>query len=79
MYDGPMETGEYIWVNVWCMLDWIIGLCHQSAEIYFLGRQFTHLAVQLVSAQNETLLWLVGMNYENSNPLQGLTSGGTIW
>ena len=21
MYDGPMETVEYIWVNIWCMLD----------------------------------------------------------
>ena len=25
---GPMETFEYIWVNVWYMLDWIIGFCH---------------------------------------------------
>ena len=28
MYDGPMETVEYIWVNSRCMLDWIIGFCH---------------------------------------------------
>ena len=27
MYDGPMETVEYIWVNI-CMLDWIVGFCH---------------------------------------------------
>ena len=23
--DGPMETVEYMWVNIWCILDWIIG------------------------------------------------------
>ena len=28
MYDSPMETVGYIWMNVWCMLDWIIRLCH---------------------------------------------------
>ena len=21
MYDGSMETVEYIWANIWCMLD----------------------------------------------------------
>ena len=20
---GPIDTDEYIWVNIWCMLDWI--------------------------------------------------------
>ena len=25
MNDGAMETVEYIWVDMWCMLDWIIG------------------------------------------------------
>ena len=28
MYDGSIETVEYIWVNIWCMLHWIIGFCH---------------------------------------------------
>ena len=23
MYDAPVETVEYIWVNTMCMLDWI--------------------------------------------------------
>ena len=23
MCDGPIETVECIWVNIWCMLDWI--------------------------------------------------------
>ena len=33
MYDGSMETAEYIWVNIWCMLNWIR---HKTAEIHFL-------------------------------------------
>ena len=28
MNDGAMETVECIWVDIWCMLDWVIGLCH---------------------------------------------------
>ena len=46
-----------IGVNIRCMLDWIIGFGHKTAEIHFFG-----MSVQLVSAQNETLLWLVGTN-----------------
>ena len=57
MYNGPMETVECMWVNIWCMLDWIIGFGHKTAEIHFLG-----MSVQLVSAQNQTLWWLAGMN-----------------
>ena len=33
MYDSPVETVKYMCVNIWCMLDWIVGL----AEIQFLG------------------------------------------
>ena len=40
------------------MLDWIIGFGHKTTVIYFFG-----ISDQLVSAQNETLLWLAGMNY----------------
>ena len=29
MYGDLMETFEYLWVNIWCMLDWIIGFCHK--------------------------------------------------
>ena len=32
MYDDPMETIEYMWVNIWCMQDWIVGFCHKTAE-----------------------------------------------
>ena len=46
-----------MWVNIQCMLDWIIGFGHKTAEIHFFG-----MSAQLVSAQNETLLWLAGMN-----------------
>ena len=48
---------EYMGVNIRCMLDWIIGFGHKTAEIHFFG-----MSAQLVSAQNETLLWLAGMN-----------------
>ena len=33
MYEGPMETFEYIWVNIWCILDKIIGFCHRVDPI----------------------------------------------
>ena len=32
MYDGPMETVEYSWVNGACL----IGFCHKTAEIHSL-------------------------------------------
>ena len=35
--DGPMESVEYMWVNIWCMLNWIIGLCHKATKIHFFG------------------------------------------
>ena len=25
MFDGPTETVKYIWVNILCMLDWILS------------------------------------------------------
>ena len=25
MCDGPIETVKYIWVNIWCMPDWIFS------------------------------------------------------
>ena len=48
---------EYMWLNIPCMLDWIIRFGHNTEEMHFFG-----MSAQLVSAQNETLLWLVGMN-----------------
>ena len=64
-----------MWVNIRCMLAWIIGFGHKTVEIHFFGT-----SAQLVTAQNETLLWLAGMNkVKNSNPLLGLTFDGTTW
>ena len=37
MNDGAMETVEYMWVDFWCMLDWIIVLCHETAEMHLPG------------------------------------------
>ena len=34
---GAMETVKYIRVDIWCMLDWIIGLCHKTEDIHFPG------------------------------------------
>ena len=39
MYDGPIKTVEYMLVNIWCMLDWIVGFCYKTAETHFLGVQ----------------------------------------
>ena len=47
--DCPMETVEYKWVNIWCKLDRIIGLCHKTAEIHFLGIKVAQLLVCLLS------------------------------
>ena len=37
MNDGAMETVECMWVDIWCLLDWIIGLCHKTAKMHFPG------------------------------------------
>ena len=37
MNDGAMGTVEYIGVDIWCMLDGIIGLCHKIAEMHIPG------------------------------------------
>ena len=37
MNDDAMETVECMWVDIWFMLDWIIGLCHKTAEMHFPG------------------------------------------
>ena len=54
-YDGPMETIEYIWLNICSMLNWISSQnCINTLPL--------HKVDQLVmSTKNETLLWLVGI------------------
>ena len=55
MYDGPMETVEHIWANIWSMLDWILSQNRRNTLSL-------HTVDQLVkSAKNETLLWLAGI------------------
>ena len=29
MYDGHMETVEYMWVNIWFTLDLVVGICQK--------------------------------------------------
>ena len=41
MNEYPVETVEYMWVDIWCMLDWIIGLCHKTAEMHFPDMSFS--------------------------------------
>ena len=66
-----METAaEYMWVDIWCMLDWIIGLSQKTAEMYFPGMghstsEYTKWDAAVVADQDEVC--------ENPNPLQGLT------
>ena len=50
------------------MLDWITGFGHKTAEINFFG-----MSAQLVSAQNETLLWLAGQTKRKFEPTARLS------
>ena len=54
MNDGAMETVECIWVDIWCRLDWVIGLCHKTTEMHF---------PDMGCSKSETLLWLTEMEY----------------
>ena len=53
--DRPVETVEYIWVNIWCMLDWIIGLCHKAAELHCLGISCSNFSLFTFHLKNSTL------------------------
>ena len=75
MDDGAMETVEYMWVDVWCMLNWIIGLSHKTAEIHFSG---------MSCSTSEYTKWGAAVAdgdevCENLNPLQGLSLEGPAW
>ena len=65
--DGPMETVEYMWVNIWCMLDWIIGFCHKTAEIHFLGISCSTFSLFTFSLENSTLSAHVKPSLENNS------------
>ena len=34
MNDGAMETVECLWVDIWCMLDWVIGLSQDGRNAF---------------------------------------------
>ena len=35
MNNDTMETAVgYMWVDIWCMLDWIIGLFQKRADVF---------------------------------------------
>ena len=53
--DGPTETVEYMWLNICCMLDWIIGFCHKTAEIHFLGISCSTFSLFTFHLENSTL------------------------
>ena len=61
MNNDAMETAvEYMQVDIWCVLYWIIELCHNTAaEIHISLAGNT----QLVSKQNEMLL-LVAVDWD---------------
>ena len=37
MNNGAMETMECMWVDIWCMLDWIQDYVNKTAEMHFPG------------------------------------------
>ena len=59
MYDGHMETVENLWAN-WCTLDWTVGFCHKTGEIYFLG---IHCSAS--ECAKRYIVVAGGMNYVN--------------
>ena len=75
--DGPMETVEYMLVNIWCMLDWIIGFCYKIAEIYFLGISWSTFSLFTFPLENSTLSSYVKRSLE-SNSSNLLISNGVV-
>ena len=74
--DGAMETVEYMCVDIWCMLGWIIGLCHKTAEIHF-----PCMCCSTSECINRDTVVADGDEVcENWNPLPDLTlEGPTSW
>ena len=73
MNNDVLETSlEYMWIDIWYMLDWIIQLRHKTAEMHFPGitrstSEYTKWDAAVVTADRDE-------ECKNSNPLQGLTS-----
>ena len=65
--DGPMETVEYMRVNIWCMLDWIIGFCHKTGEIHFLDISCSTFSLFTLHLENSALSAHVKPSSENNS------------
>ena len=65
--DGPMKSLEYMWVNIWSMLDWIIGFCHKTAKIHFLGISCSTFSLFTFHLENSTLSSHVKPSLENNS------------
>ena len=75
MTDAAVETVEYMWVDIWCLLDCIIELCHKTADMLFLGMSCStseYRKWDAVVADGDEVC-------KNSDPLQGLTLEGPTW
>ena len=59
MCDCPMETVKYIWVNIWCMLDWILSEnCRNTLPLHTVVEQ---LGVQKLKTLLCPINWLQPM------------------
>ena len=74
-----METVEYMWVNIWCMLDWIIGFCHKTAEIHFLGISHSIFSLLSFHLENSTLSAHVKPSLENNSSNLLISIGITVY
>ena len=64
--DSPTETAECMWVNIWCMPDWIIGFCCKTAGIHFLGISCSTFSLFTFDLENSTLSAYVKLSLENN-------------
>ena len=77
--NGPMETVEHMWVNIWFMLDLIIGFCHKTAEIHFLGISRSTFSLFSFHLENSTLSAHVKPSLENNSSNLLISIGITVY
>ena len=73
IHDIPMETVEYMWVNIWCMLDWIDGFCHKTTKMCFLDVSDSTSECK----KQDALMAGLDEICKKLNPLHSLTFHGT--
>ena len=71
------SLNEYMCVNIWCMLDWIIGFCHKTVEIHFLGISCSTFSPFTFHLENSSLSAHVKPSLEN-NSSNLLISNGVV-